>query len=182
MVGELWGGPWGHACRVVEGEQTAFLSRPSISQVTLLKRPHCQNSDWIVFFFNANFILNRLSVFYKKRCCSGPWVNLPQITTKAFNHKQWAAKWKIFSLLLSSWLFWATWLLSSSASIQTSPCSPWHLSCLFLLHVLPLLSAPHLPSLQTLSSRLVVIMPSGLGEGRRREWKWSDHRDVRNQV
>lgn len=51
MVGELWGGLWGHACRVVEGEQTAFLSRPSISQVTLLKHPHCQNSDWIVFFF-----------------------------------------------------------------------------------------------------------------------------------
>lgn len=33
------------------GRRTAFLSRPSISQVTLLKRPHCQNSDWIVFFF-----------------------------------------------------------------------------------------------------------------------------------
>lgn len=96
-----------------------LFSRPSISQVTLLKTPTLPKQWLDCIFFNANLILNRLSVFYKKRYCSGPWVNLPQITTKAFNHKQWAVKWKIFSLLLSSWLFWATWLFSSSASTQT---------------------------------------------------------------
>lgn len=66
MVEELWGGPWGHACRVVVGEQTAFF--PGLLSVRWpSKNAHTAKTVTRLYFFSCQFDFEQAFSFLQEK-------------------------------------------------------------------------------------------------------------------